>query len=288
LRFLLFFALARVAAGQYVSSEACSACHAAQFTGHAKTGHARALARSVPPQPGEWAFGAGLQAITFVSRIDEDSYLEHGLTWYAAAKSLALTPGHRSAAGERYRTFDPDGAIFRCFQCHSTGPLRLAAGSRVEPAEPGVGCEVCHGPGKNHVEHGAKMRNPKSLTAAVLNQFCGACHRKPAAVGGDTDWSNPWNARHEPLYLAESKCFRKSAGKLSCLTCHPPHEPMSHVTAAFDRRCAECHAKPAHKTRAQGACVSCHMPAVAPGPGLRFTNHWIGIYAAGRALPRVK
>jgi hypothetical protein len=229
-----------------------------------------------------------LQAITFVSRIDEDTYLEHGLSWYPTTRSMALTPGHRSPEGEKYRTFDPNTAILRCFQCHSTGPLQLAPGARIQPSEPGVQCEVCHGPGRDHVARQSAMRNPKNMTAAQVNEFCGACHRKPAAAGDDTDWTNPWNTRHQPLYLAESACFRKSNGRLSCFTCHPPHQPLSRVAAGYDATCSQCHNRPKHKTQVRGACVSCHMPAVSPSPLLHFANHWIGVYAAGKPLRPIR
>jgi len=274
-----------VAAGQYAGSDACRRCHPQQSTAHARTGHARSLSPAPPGSPGEWAFGAGLQAITYVSHVDENYYLEHGLSWYAATKSLALTPGHRTPAGERYRTFDPGAAILRCFQCHSTGPLRLGAGFRIEPSEPGVQCEACHGPGGDHAASQKPLRNPKRLPAPEINQLCGACHRKPAAAGDDTDWTNPWNTRHQPLYLAESACFRQSKGALSCLTCHPAHTPANQSAATYDRACAGCHARPRHRTAVTGrTCVSCHMPVVEPQAHLRFVNHWIGVYAEGKPL----
>ncbi|MBI1787549.1 MAG: cytochrome c3 family protein [Acidobacteria bacterium] len=223
--------------------------------------------------------------MTIVSQLDDEFYLEHGLSWYAASKSMAPTPGHRTAAGERYRTFDPGAAILRCFQCHSTGPPRLGAGFRIEPFEPGVQCETCHGPGSEHARSRKPIRNPKRLSASGLNQLCGSCHRKPAAAGGDTDWTNPWNTRHQPLYLAESACFAKSGGALSCLTCHPPHQGLERNAASYDRVCSSCHAHPRHRTAVAGrTCAACHMPAVEPRPELRFANHWIGVYAPGKPL----
>ena len=55
----------------YAGAEACRPCHAANFKSQSNTSHARALAPSSPSQRGDWAFGAGLQAITFVTRIDQ-------------------------------------------------------------------------------------------------------------------------------------------------------------------------------------------------------------------------
>ena len=48
----------------------------------------------------------------------------------------------------------------------------------------------------------ANIQNPARLyNAAGINQFCGNCHRQPPAPGEDTDFSNPWNARHQPGVL---------------------------------------------------------------------------------------
>jgi hypothetical protein len=273
---------------QYAGSAACRACHPAQFTSQSATGHARALSRAPAGAPGEWAFGAGEQAITYVSRLDGDWYIEHGFSYYSKTKSMALTPGHTDSKGVRLRTFDPAAAIMRCFECHSTGPLALGDGRSLVPAEPGVRCESCHGPGAAHIaSKGSKsaIQNPKRLNAAAINELCGSCHRRPTAAGDDTDWSSAWNVRHQPLYLARSACFRKSAGALSCLTCHSPHAPLERAAARYDERCAGCHASPRHRTSvAGGSCAGCHMPRVDAWPELRFTNHWIGIYAKDSPL----
>jgi Cytochrome c554 and c-prime len=288
--------LAPLARGQHVGSKACAGCHPTQFDEQSKTGHARALsrpsehvlARFFSPSPAEWAFGAGEQAVTFVSQVDEDWYLEHGLSYYASTESMGLTPGHSSSSGERYRTFNPNAAILRCFQCHSTGPLELGAKFQLVPFELGVRCEACHGAGQEHVKlQGVKsaIKNPKKLPADALNQFCGSCHRKPPAAGDDTNWNNAWNIRHQPLYFSQSPCFRESRGALSCLTCHSPHSPLVHTATEYDRRCATCHAKPRHRSSIGGqSCVRCHMPEVKPQTNLRFANHWIGIYAGGKPL----
>ncbi len=44
--------------------------------------------------PLEWAFGAGEHAVTFVTRVDAQYYLEHSFSYYADTKSLDLTPRH--------------------------------------------------------------------------------------------------------------------------------------------------------------------------------------------------
>jgi len=285
---LWVLAVGRLATAQYAGSQACKTCHPARFETQSKTGHAHALSLAASGSPGQWAFGAGGQATTYVSQVDSEWYLEHGLSFYTATRSMALTPGHTNADGMKYRTFDPIASVLRCFRCHSTGPLQLGAGYSIQPSEPGVRCESCHGAGAAHVKSGGRpgtIFNPKSLPSADLNEFCGTCHRKPPEPGQESDWSKPWNIRHEPDYLSHAACFRKSAGALSCLTCHDPHGALQQTKAEYDKRCVSCHRTARHRAVvAARACVDCHMPSVAAGPRLQFTNHWIGIYENGAKL----
>ncbi|HTM47753.1 MAG TPA: multiheme c-type cytochrome [Bryobacteraceae bacterium] len=287
----MLLALSAVRASDYAGAEACGKCHPAQFAAQSGTAHAAALTRSKPPQPGDWAFGAGAQAITFVKRLEDGRYLELGESWYRKLKSYARTPGHTGPEGVRYRVFDPEAKILRCFGCHSTGPLSLAKDESIVPRELGVRCEVCHGPGAAHAADPARehVKNPGKLDAAELNNFCGACHRTPAAPGETPDLRAPWNARHQPLLLAASACFKASRGKLSCLTCHSPHAPLETRPARYDAACLKCHPAPKHsKPIAALACVDCHMPPVRPDANLAFANHRIAIYAAADPLTPVK
>jgi len=274
---------------QYVGSQSCQPCHPGQFTAQAMSEHVHALAPAKPGSPGEWAFGAGRKAITYVSHKDEETYIERAASYFASTKSMGVTPGHQPAIDLEYPTFDPTTSGARCFRCHSTGQPVLAAGFTIQPAENGIRCEACHGSGAAHVAAGggsATIRNPKRLNAVELNAFCGTCHRKPPEAGVEGDWTDPWNARHQPASLSQAACFRKSAGSLSCLTCHDPHAPLGTSAKAYDQRCAGCHQGVRHRTVTAGtACVTCHMPEVQePAPELHFTNHWIGIYANGNSL----
>jgi tetratricopeptide (TPR) repeat protein len=143
------------------------------------------------------------------------------------------------------------------------------------------------------------IRNPRRLSAVELNQYCGTCHRRPPepgeindgriAVGLMFDWSNPWNTRQQPAYLNQSACFRGSAGALSCLTCHDPHDAAPSSAANYDRRCVSCHSAVRHETgTSRTGCVACHMPSVQTAPEMRFTNHWIGVYAKENPLVPVR
>ena len=102
---------AALATSGYAGADACRNCHRAEFDAQSRSAHARSLAHSQPPQPGDWAFGAGEQAITFVRRLNSEYYLEEGETWYRALAGFARTPGHVSSGGVRDRIFDPSATI---------------------------------------------------------------------------------------------------------------------------------------------------------------------------------
>ncbi len=328
----------------FVGAAKCGGCHREQFAAQSRSGHARSLSpagdhhladrwleggfsegsytyslkrdgeglgfevrrgEDLREQVVEWAFGAGDQAVTLVSRLNEGLYVELRASYYPAA-GLRLTPGHQNhrprdldeALGVRYKTFSARSEILSCFGCHSTGPLSLGERLDIKPAELGVRCEGCHGPGQKHVEllaEGAPaaarqaIGNPKRLAALDLMRFCGECHRPPASEGVAIDWSDPWNVRHQPVYLTESACFKNSPGGLTCMQCHEPHEPLRRNDASYySARCASCHTAalrpPAEVCRTEPGCASCHMPAVRPQPELAFQNHWIGVYAPGKPL----
>jgi Cytochrome c554 and c-prime len=325
----------------WIGAKACAACHPAEFSRQSKSAHAASLFKTAdhplaarfgagsPPArrgyhfsfpvgaegmrfraddgkyvtevPVQWAFGAGEQAVTFLSKVTPDVYLELAFTYYTRTGSFDLTPRHEmlpaatlhEAMGQPVKTRT---AGRQCFGCHSTGPVTVSTSGDVNITEAGVRCESCHGPGGGHRDAALKgnlvqvkrlIRNPHHMEAGALNTFCGTCHRVAANLA-EVDWSSPWSVRHQPPYLARSRCFQKSGGRLSCLTCHEPHEPLRRQSPDYYRsRCVSCHSAASHPParacleRSDSDCTLCHMPAVRAGPHLMFRNHQIGIYDSG-------
>jgi hypothetical protein len=247
--------------------------------------------------PMDWAFGAGRQAITFVSRINSDWYVEHYASYFPAAHVWGPTPGQDGiqpvglpqAAGLLYNTIGPYTGVDGCFRCHSTGPLGFGPGGEIQPREPGVHCEACHGPGGEHAGHPsrANISNPARLNSGQLNHFCGKCHRSPAGPGEPTDWSYSWTVRHQPAYLSQSACFRLSGGSLSCIhaTTHtsPQGQRGWRSTTIGAQRAIPVRSCP-RRVRAAPTALTATCPLVSPQANLRFTNHWIGVYRDGAKL----
>jgi Flp pilus assembly protein TadD len=168
-----------------------------------------------------------------------------------------------------------------------------------------IGCERCHGPGELHVERQRRgpvttapfddtIVNPSRLEPALRDAVCQQCHLqgqsrilrrgrepfdyrpglplhlflavfvKPPELSGD----NKFVGHVEQMHA--SVCFQKSAGKMSCTSCHDPHAlPAPDRKVSFYRgRCLSCHGEhdcslppPARREQSrEDNCIQCHMP----------------------------
>jgi Cytochrome c554 and c-prime len=312
------------AAPSFVGPQVCRSCHPAEFTTQSVSHHAAALRPAAdtslaaylsaqplrersgieysyaPARGGvevsidrgsarvdallEWAFGAGVQAITPVGRY-RDRFFEHRISWYAAPGQAARTIGHAaepSATPERALGIVQDAAtITRCFACHATG---VKTGPDLRDMLPGVTCERCHGPGAAHAARptlGNIVRLSESGAAASV-QLCAECHRGPTnpSPAATPELDDPVSIRFQPVGLMASKCFRVS-GALSCVTCHNPHENLIRDSGYYAARCLGCHSATGGRppTLCERAtrqdCLPCHMKRASPLPFLTFTDHRI-------------
>ena len=204
------------------------------------------------------------------------------VTWYAQQGRWDVSPGYEADRVSRWSR----PIAFDCLNCHSS-QVRLAAGFSnryVEPpfAQPGVGCERCHGPGSEHVEGRGKMVNPAKLDAARRDSVCAQCHMsgearetragkrfedyRPGALL--TDYAAYFVYEGAPALkatsyvekLAASRCKIASGARMWCGTCHDPHRvpPPAERVSWYRSACLGCH-QPAECKRGND-CVSCHMP----------------------------
>ena len=249
--------------------------------------------------PLAWAFGAGKVGQSYVF-VKDGTFYEGRLSYFDTLRAADFTPA-RAIADPRDLT-EALGRVVkqpelgRCFGCHMTAPT---AAGRFDPegAIPGVTCEACHGPGREHV---AAMRlgkidaaraailNPARLEAADSVDFCGACHATfwDVKLAGETGVAR---LRSQPHRLQSSACWGEGDRRITCVACHDPHRPLVREARAYDPRCLACHAEAGAapppggtgKVCAAGRtaeCSSCHMPKYeVPDMHFRFTDHLIRV-----------
>jgi hypothetical protein len=257
----------------------------------------------------DYALGSGQHAVTFVtlraSDIGPPTGLEHRLSYFTSDDKLDLTPGHSMKSGKPGLMsfgFVLLPAVLRdCLECHGTPTAPpWKGGLAPETLLPNVTCERCHGPGRAHIEAARKGSidrtaismpfGPGGWTAESQLALCGGCHRRTEMVPAEKiRRDNPALARFPSVGLVQSECYRRSAGALTCTTCHDPHSRAARDRTTYDSACRSCHSVSSEVPRGmvtanaaracpiepQGRCVACHMPRRDAGQGLLFSDHWI-------------
>lgn len=245
--------------------------------------------------PIRWIFGQNMQ--TWILEKDGRSY-ESMVSYFPREQQLAATPGDeklipRTVAEAMGRELSP-WEVRSCFGCHSTNSFSNG-NLTLDKLRPGLDCERCHTGAQQHMADAARENFsslPKSLkrmSSEDISTFCGQCHRSWDTVLRNHFTGLP-TVRFQPYRLEMSKCFIGNDPRISCLTCHNPHQPLIRDDAFYDAKCKACHAAasasakicPVSKTQ----CVSCHMPKVqlAAGHAL-FTDHDIRIVQTGQPYP---
>jgi hypothetical protein len=249
--------------------------------------------------PLTWAFGEGKVGQSFL--FDREGLLyESRVTYFDSLRALDFTPGRAVPASSSFEDAMArrvgDAEAHRCFGCHTTASTTEGILDRGSGLIPGVTCEACHGPGREHVEamQGGRVEegrraimDPRKLNPVELVDFCGACHATfwDIALEGNT---GPIALRSQPYRLESSRCWGPGDARITCTACHDPHEPLVRDAPSYDRRCLGCHVsagEPATRERSgrvckvgTKGCVTCHMPMYeVPEMHSRFTDHLIRV-----------
>ncbi len=224
----------------------------------------------------KYAFGSFNHFVTFVATDDlgQDRMLR--LSYYDSPRGSGwdISTGleRRPVSQDEFLgpVMAPVDGLRGCLQCHTTNPRAAVSGIGPEAADHAIGCELCHGPGGNHLlavaaefPDSAIVRASRS-SAAAINQLCGRCHSQtePQRYVGEPD--DPGWFRFQTARLEQSRCFTASGGTLHCVTCHDPHRIAETRAQPYEAACLSCHGAATGKTAcpvnpSQG-CVECHMP----------------------------
>lgn len=258
-----------------------------------------------------YVLGSGNHARSYVHVTPQGRLLALPVSWYTREDGLGywqMAPGFDRPDHPRFRR----RVGYDCFFCHNSYPT-LPAGADVadplyaSPLPEGIDCSRCHGPAEEHVRAPGRgnILNPRKLGAERQMEVCLQCHlestsqplpfalrtfgrpffsydpREPLRdymIHFDHEDNAPWNRKFEvvgaPYRMMQSACYQKSAGRMTCLTCHNPHERP----ASVDSTCRTCHEKTHAGVAARRRdCAGCHMAKRAPedAPLTRFTDHKI-------------
>lgn len=212
----------------------------------------------------------------------------------------AIPPGHDEPGSEPlYSDALPEG--IDCQRCHGPG------GNHVRMARSA---------GVNIAELRRAILNPARLSAERQMEVCLQCHLEttslplPHAIrkfgrgpfsyspaeplptfmlffdraSGSTH-QDDFEIVHSAYRLRKSQCFLKSSGRLTCTTCHNPHDTSrgDQANARYNGACRNCHTARIALDSASGKhpnapdCVACHMPKRRTEDVVHavMTDHWI-------------
>jgi hypothetical protein len=244
-----------------------------------------------------YAVGSGTRGVSYLVQHDGRLF-QSPITWYTQKQQWDLSPGYERTSAHFDRPIDPN-----CLFCHSNRvePVPLSANRYNEPVFLGhaIGCERCHGPGELHAA-GQKLVggrdltivNPRHLDPVLRGNICEQCHlvgdQRVDRLGKSAfdyrpglplteffiDHVRTNQEGHKLVGQVEqmkaSLCFRASQGRLSCISCHDPHQlpdPEEKI-AYFRDQCLACHEDTGCKLpervrlarNREDDCAGCHMP----------------------------
>lgn len=253
------------------------------------------------PHRMKYVVGSGSRARAYLEQRDDRLFMSP-LNWYQSTQSWGLAPGYHT---DDVRRFDRK-ANDECLNCH-TGRVEMIGPeehlSHPQIAEASIGCERCHGPGSTHIEFHSSpakasvedpIKNPSKFTQFQQESLCYQCHLTAAArllrpgkkpsdfqpgmrvsdiwaildLGSEVTNSNRTRSTNHVQQMRDSRCFRESVDRMTCTSCHDPHQkPDSEQQIEFYRnRCLNCHQLEScteqknTRLESEDDCTKCHMP----------------------------
>lgn len=307
--------------GRWVGSSACKSCHEAAYAAWRDSPHHLAMLpatreaplRASPDPSSPLVEGAdGLRMRGAALGLDHDVPLVFALGRQRVEQYLGtLAPGRiqalplafdvqrrewfdlfarepRSAEDWGHWTNRGMTANAQCLFCHTTGydkgyrPATDTYESRW--VEMGVGCEACHGPGRDHVaaRYAGRPDRYGRFDGDTTDAVCGSCHSRRVERAAWTP-GTPFTDAFEPELLDtqahypdgqirdevyELVAFQTSVMHREGVRCTSCHGDTKQALPAGNAVCRSCHEAgyeaPSHTRHPVGSagatCTGCHMP----------------------------
>jgi predicted CXXCH cytochrome family protein len=249
----------------------------------------------------DYVIGSGNHARSYLHRTAAGRLIELPVSWYSENGGYwAMSPGYDRPNQQDFRRAIAFSCMF-CHNAYPDLPT-AEEGAFPAALPEGIDCQRCHGPGSAHAEAAGRNAPVEEIRRVIVNpvrlprerqlEVCMQCHLEttsrplPGVVArfehGPFDYrpgmpltdyflyfdrasasagDDRFEIAHAAYRLRKSKCFQ--ATRMTCTTCHDPHDaPRGQLAAGrYNAACRKCHAE-AHAAGAPvgGDCVSCHMP----------------------------
>ncbi|MHB9145868.1 MAG: ammonia-forming cytochrome c nitrite reductase subunit c552 [Symbiobacteriia bacterium] len=262
---------------EYVGSKACLGCHTEKYVGWSESGHAHMLV----PTSQTGAVPASEQGLTpewktmlqsaeyvvagqrFLKRNVDGTHSYLPFVWNPAKQSfVASTSTANWEAG--------------CAGCHTVGFNVITK----KFADENIGCESCHGPGRDHI---LGQGDPTRIVSSTSSEVCGQCHTSGKMPNG-TGWPVGFRpgmtvaetgyqfAKVDPTRPATSYSSHTRQYPFLVVTGHEGALPGLKTSGHASDRCLECHSADYRASVEAGSpitlaqakesitCVVCHDP----------------------------
>jgi len=218
----------------------------------------------------DYVVGSGQRAHAWLRR-EGELLFQSPLNWFTAQACWDIAPGYKPDDPRRFRRRVTDD----CISCHAgrPAPAGQLPNRYADPAfhELAIGCERCHGPGREHIEWHRSLGqpgnnpapashdpiiNPARLAPHLRESVCNQCHLAGSArivrhglgefdFRPGRDLNEFWTVLHAGAEVAEDGTTKA----------------VNHVQQMQESACFK-------NSDGRLGCISCHDPHTTPAPAL--------------------